>query len=128
MEIDCADQPVLDLLVVAAHRRLEGRDDVAHHVLGRIVEERIEPRLGTGRGVLRREDLEHQDRMLRDRERIVALGLPIPARHSRQPVRDIAELDVERRGIEDSSRRPLSIRCQALVEDFGMSAPDDHEA
>ena len=38
--------------------------------------------------------------MLRDREGVVAEGLSVPARDAREPVRDVLDLDVERRRIE----------------------------
>ena len=49
---------------------------------------------------LRRGDRLDQQRMLRDREDVRAVRLAVPARDARQAVRDILDLDVERRGIE----------------------------
>ena len=42
----------------------------------------------------------HQQRVLRDRKDMRALGLSVPARHARQPMRDVFDLDVERGGVE----------------------------
>src|ERR1700739_3396562 len=45
-------------------------------------------------------DLLHHKTVLRDRERVLADRLAVPARHARQAVGDVLDLDVERRGIE----------------------------
>ena len=39
--------------------------------------------------------------MLRHREGMSALGLAVPPRHPRQPMGDVLDLDIERRGIEE---------------------------
>ena len=52
----------------------------------------------SGRSV--REDVLDQQRVLRHREGVVAAGLAVPARNARQAVRDVGNLDVERRGVE----------------------------
>ncbi|MGY3360983.1 hypothetical protein ACVWZK_007646 [Bradyrhizobium sp. GM0.4] len=41
-----------------------------------------------------------QQRMLRDREDVCADGLAVPAGNTRQPMRDVGDLDIERGGIE----------------------------
>ena len=43
----------------------------------------------------------HQERVLRHREDVVADGLPVPARDAREAVRDVLDLDVERRRVEE---------------------------
>jgi uncharacterized protein (DUF2267 family) len=81
-------------------RSLERRNHVADHVFGRIMQQHgaaaclIEPR---HLGSRQRFD---QQRMLRNRKDGGALGLPVPARHARKPVRDVLDLDIERGGIE----------------------------
>ena len=45
-------------------------------------------------------DLLDQQRMLGDREGVVADRLAVPAGDAREPVRDVGDLDVERRGVE----------------------------
>ena len=54
----------------------------------------VEPRLRCARDRL------DQQRVLRDREDMRAHGLAVPARDAGEPVRDVLDLDVERRGIE----------------------------
>ncbi len=87
-------------LIAGAHDRLEGADKVADDIFGRIVKEggeaefRIQVRL-QGRGYVFR-----QDAVLRDRKRMRSLCLPVPARKSRQTVRDVADLDIEGRWVE----------------------------
>ena len=41
-----------------------------------------------------------QQRVLRDREDVRAVGLAVPARDAGEPVRDVLDLDVKRRGVE----------------------------
>ena len=48
----------------------------------------------------RAEDLLDQQRVLGDREGVVADGLAVPAGDAGKPVRDVGDLDVERRGVE----------------------------
>ena len=62
-----------------------------------------------------------QQRVLRDRENMRAAGLAVPARDPRQPMGDVGDLDVERRGIEQIEPPPDNIRCQARVA--GLRAP-----
>ena len=47
-----------------------------------------------------------QERMLGHREDVRALGLPIPTGNAREPMRDVGDLDVERRGVEQVEPAP----------------------
>ncbi len=65
---DRGEQPALDLLVVAADRRLERRDHVADHIFRRVVQQRRQPRRAWRAGRERAKDRLDQQRMLRDGE------------------------------------------------------------
>src|SRR6185436_1247862 len=43
----------------------------------------------------------HEDAVLGDRERVLALRLAVPARHTREAVGDIFDLDIERRRVQE---------------------------
>ena len=47
-----------------------------------------------------------QERMLGDGEDVRALGLPVPTGNSREPMGDVCDLDVERRGVEQVEPAP----------------------
>ena len=47
--------------------------------------------------------------MLRDREGVIAPGLPVPSRHACQPVRDVADLDAAALRTQLASRRAEGI-------------------
>jgi len=47
-----------------------------------------------------------QQRVLRHREDMRAAGLPVPARDPRQPMGDVGDFDVERRGVEQIEPAP----------------------
>ena len=61
--------------------------------------------------------------MLRDRERVRTLRLPIPPGDARETVRNIFDFDVEGGRIEEIERRPLSMRCQALLVVLALTIP-----
>ena len=86
----------LEGLVVEAERRLERADHVADDVLWRVMQQRHQTQLLVP---VRRDlaaNLLHDHRVLRHREGVRADGLAVPARHAREAVRDILDLDVER--------------------------------
>ena len=64
----------LRLPVILRQHRLEGRDQVADHIFGRIVEQRGELQLRRGAGLLHGKQRLDQKRVLRDRE-----NMPAPA-------------------------------------------------
>src|SRR5665648_335429 len=61
-------------------------------------------------GVERRLDLAgnglDEKAMLRHREGMLAVGLAVPAGHAGKPVRDVLDLDIERRGVEQVEPPP----------------------
>ena len=111
--MDGRQQALLEGLVVKPEGRLEGRDHVAHHIFRRIVQQRRQPRGAVEMRVRVDGDLLDQHAMLGDRKGMVARGLPVPARHAGKSMRDVLDLDVERRGVEQVEPRPDSMRCQA---------------
>ena len=126
------DRPLearLDPLVIAADRRLERRDHVADHIFGRVMQQRRQPRLARRGRIPGREQSLHQQRMLRDGEDLGPLRLAVPARHARQPMGDVADLDVERRRIDEieppSRQHPLpgAARRRSLMGGVRAPAP-----
>ena len=105
-DVDRPHEPRLDPPVVAADRRLERRDQVADHVFGAVVEQRREffprRRLRVGGGEQRLDE----KRVLGDREDLRPPGLAVPARDAREPMGDVADLDVERRRVDDVEPPP----------------------
>ena len=99
-QVDGGEQPRLDRLVGVADHRLERRDHVADHVFRRVVQQDREPRPPVEPRRARPRHRLDQQRVLRDREDMRAVGLAVPARDAREPVRDVLDLDVERRGVE----------------------------
>ena len=99
-QVDSRFQPVLELAVIHAQRGLEGRDHVADHIFGRIVQKRAQPpaRIKTGRKV-GGQILDHQA-VLGDAEAVFAYGLTVPARDPGQTMGYVLDLDVERRGVK----------------------------
>ena len=92
-------QPRFDGLVGVPDHRLEGRDHVADHVFGCIVQQDGEPVAGIDAQVLASDQLGEQ-RVLGDGENMRPRGLPVPARDAGEPVGDVLDLDVERGGVE----------------------------
>ncbi len=105
-DMDGGEQPVFEGLVVDAERRLERRDHVADHIFRRIVQKRHEPRMAVEIAVEMAGDLLDEHAVLGHREGMVALGLAVPARHAGEPMGDVLDLDVERRGIEQVEPAP----------------------
>ena len=127
-QMDRAEQPKLEILVVDADRGLERADQVADDVFRRVVQQRHQPRLARQAGLeLRRQPL-HQHAMLRDREGVRALGLAVPARDAGKAMRDVLDLDVQRRGIEQvepaAAQHALPGSCLRLFGHFPRFSRD----
>ena len=93
-------QPLLDRAVVVADGRLERRDHVADDVFRRVMQQRGESIGGARGGFGGGEQSLDQQRVLSDRKDLVAARLPVPARDARQAMRNILDLDIERRGLD----------------------------
>ena len=111
-------QAVFKGLVIQPQRRLERRDHVAHHIFRRIMQQGHQPRGPVQLPVDVGGDALHQHAMLRHREGMVALGLAIPPGHPRQPMGNVLDLDIKRRGVQQveppSRKHPLpgaKFRC-----------------
>ena len=70
------------------------------------MEEQRQGKPAVARRAVAERDLGHQQRVLRDREDVVAMRLPVPARDAREPVGDVLDLDVERRRVEKIEPAP----------------------
>src|SRR4051812_29284571 len=94
------EQPQLDRLVAVTDHRLEGRDHVADHIFGGVVQQHgkssaaVEPRY-----LLPRQYLDQQS-VLRHRIDMRALGLAVPARDAGEAMGNVFELDIERRRVK----------------------------
>jgi hypothetical protein len=104
--MDRRQERILKILVIDAKRRLEGRDHVADDIFRRIMEKRRHPFGPVEIEIEMRGYALDQQRMLGDRKSVGALGLAVPARHPCKPMRDIFDLDVERRGVEEIEPSP----------------------
>ncbi len=62
--------------------------------------------LGVEAGLEGRDDAFHQEAMLRHGEGVRALCLSVPSRHAGQAVGDVADLDIERGGVEEIETPP----------------------
>ena len=98
--MDRAEEPLFHRLVIVANDRLERRDHVADHIFGRIVQQHHETPARGNAGVDRAGDMFDKQGMLRDGKYVLACRLAVPARDARKPVRDVLDLDIERRRIE----------------------------
>ena len=103
--MDRREKARLHRLVRVADHRLERRDHVADHVFRSIVEENAESARAVEACARARDGLD-QERMLGHRVDVRAPGLAVPARHAREPVRDVGDLDVERGRIEQIEPAP----------------------
>ena len=93
-------QPILEGAVVDPQRRLERRDHVADHIFGGVVQQRRQPPAGLDLRVQMGGDVLDHHRMLGDGEGVLARGLAVPAGDAGQPVGDVLDLDVHRRGVQ----------------------------
>ena len=122
-------QALLDLAIGGVDHCLERRDQVADHIFGRIVEQRRQALARRCGGVLQPVHALDEQRVLRDREGVVAEGLAVPAGDPGETVRDILDLDVERRRIEQveaTARQhslPCARRCAGAVGHRAQSSP-----
>jgi hypothetical protein len=64
------------------------------------MQQHVKPLRSADRGIERACDLFHKHAVLRDRENMRADGLTVPSRDAREPMRDIFDLHVERRRVE----------------------------
>jgi len=109
-------------LVGIADHGLEGRDHVANHVFGRIVQEHREPAAAIEPRIRACDGLD-QERMLRHRVDVRAFGLSVPARDARKTVRNVGDLDVERGRVEQVE----AAARQHALPGAGLSAPSPFE-
>src|SRR5262245_43712583 len=100
------EQALLDALVVAANDRFERRDHVADHILWRVMQQDREHGAVGGSRLDRCRDGVDEQAVLRYRENRRPLGLAVPARHPRQAVGDVLDLDVEGRWVEEIEAAP----------------------
>ncbi len=98
-------QALFHRLVGIADHRLERRDHVADHIFRRVVQKDREPQPVVDRALLARQRIDQQ-RVLRDRKDMRAVGLAVPARHPRDAMRDVLDLDIERGGVEQVEPSP----------------------
>ena len=91
-------QPLLDGLVPTADDRLEGGDHVADHIFGRVVQQRHQA-IG-GCGFIEMPENGFDDKaVLRHGKGVITCRLAVPAGDACKSVGDIAQFDVERRGV-----------------------------
>src|SRR5215475_5116480 len=111
-DMDCSQQASLDCLVGVADYGLEWRDHVSDHVFRSVVQQHGQPTFAVQAGALVSDNFDQQ-RMLRYRIDVRALGLAVPARHAREPMRDIFNLDIQWRRIKqvESSSRQHALPC-----------------
>ena len=84
------------LVVVETDRGLERRYQIADNIFRRIMDKRRQlPAVRKVRAQIGH-NLLHQQGVLGDRKRMVARGLPVPARDAGKPVGDVLKFDVER--------------------------------
>src|SRR5262245_65152950 len=98
--MDGLQQLALESLVVEPDGRLEWADEVPDHVLRSVVQQSCKPPAARQIGMHGGGDLLDQQSVLGDREGMLANGLTVPARDAGQAVRDVLDLDVLGRGIE----------------------------
>ena len=94
--MDRGQQAVLDRLVAIADDGFEGRDHVADDVFRRVVQQQREPRGAVEARGLGARDGFHQQRVLRHRKDVRALGLSVPARNTCETVSDVFQFNIER--------------------------------
>src|SRR5262249_32986198 len=93
-------QLALEGFVVKRQGRLERAYQIADHVFRRIVDESRKPVASIELGGERARNGFDQEGMLRDRKSMIADCLAVPTRDPRETVRDILDLDVERRRVQ----------------------------
>jgi hypothetical protein len=93
-------QAALHRAIGPVEHRLERRDHVADHIFGGVMEKRGKALGRGGSGVTHAVYALDQQAMLGDGEGVIAGGLAVPAGDAREPVRNISDLDVERRRIQ----------------------------
>lgn len=93
-------QPRFDLFIVPAQHRFEGADHIAHYIFRRIMQQRRHPVMGRRFGIKLLKQVQHYNTVLCDGKGMIARRLPIPARNSRKTARNIFDLYVQRRWIQ----------------------------
>src|SRR5215831_11358164 len=98
--MDGCEKLLLERFVVESERRFEWADQIADHIFRRIVHQRRKTvvaaearREGPGDGL-------DEQAMLGHRKGMVADGLSVPAGYAREPMGDVADLDIEGRRVE----------------------------
>ncbi len=118
-------QARIHCLVSRPHRRLDGRDHIPDHIFRRVVQKRRQPPFH--RRFRRDHPVNpfHQNRVFRHRIGKLANRLPVPARHECQPVGDILDLDIQRRGVQQVEpaprKHPLPCACNQISVPFRQS-------
>ena len=87
---------VFKFLVIQAHRRLERAYHIAHHIFRPIMQQSRQPPLARQCGLKMQSQSLHQHAMLGDGKSMISMRLPIPPRHTRQPMRNVGNFNVER--------------------------------
>src|SRR5690606_30303446 len=97
---------VLESLIVNAESRLERTDHIADHIFGSIMQQRGEAPFGGPAGAKACAYIVHQHTMFGNRERMIAFRLPVPPRNTGKPMRNVVNLDVQRRWVEQVEPSP----------------------
>ena len=95
-DVNCALKFQFQSLVINADCDLERADEVTDHIFRGVMKQSHETCIAAEPGIEVRRNPFHQHAMLRDRKAVLALGLAIPARHARQAMGDVLNLDVQR--------------------------------
>src|SRR5947209_5732406 len=100
------ENALLHRFVGHAYDGFEWRNHIADHIFRRVVQEDKEACLTRQLGIEVQRDRIDEQRVLSNRENIRATGLTVPASDTGEDVRDILDLDVERRWIEKIEAAP----------------------
>ena len=125
--MDGSQEARFDRLVVIPDHRLKGRDHIANDIFRRIVEEDGEQAAAVEPRLLARDRFGEQ-RVLRYREDMGALGLAVPTRDAGKPVRDVLDLDVERGGVEQIEPAARQHALPGARRMGASGAPGPHQA
>ncbi len=98
--MNCREKFELQVFVINADGCLEWTDEVTDNIFRRVVQKRHETGFAGEQGLELRRQPFHQNAMLCDGEGVLAFGLAVPARYARQTMRDVLDLDIQRRGVE----------------------------
>src|SRR5258708_28859048 len=98
--MDGAREPVLECLVIQSHRGLERADQISDDIFRRVVQQRRQSQRPRSPGFELMHKALHQHAMLGYRKCAIPFGLAVPARHPGEPMGDVLDFDVQRRGVE----------------------------